>query len=123
MRTTTTIPGLEIDDRVVGHGAEAGPVSVVVAQVRMFLSQGEEIFGEHRDLQHLIYLGKTHTIAGLRYGMDGMRIGGVREIVIHPDLAYGKDGVPGVIPQDATLRCEVRLLSIRDHVPVEKARV
>jgi FKBP-type peptidyl-prolyl cis-trans isomerase len=46
----------------------------------------------------VIDLGRRESIAGLRYGIPGMRVGGTREIVISPHLAYGEVGIPGRIP-------------------------
>ena len=44
--------------------------------------------------------------------MLGMRVGGLRRIVIPPDCAYGETG-RGAIPPDATLVLEVELLEVR----------
>ena len=63
----------------------------------------------------VIDLGRRESIAGLRYGIPGMRVGGTREIVISPHLAYGEAGISGRIPANALLRCEVELLEIREH--------
>jgi FKBP-type peptidyl-prolyl cis-trans isomerase len=41
-----------------------------------------------------------------------MREGGTRELTVPPDLAYGPDGYPPVIPPDATLTFEIRMISI-----------
>ena len=49
-------------------------------------------------------------VAGLFYGVDGMRVGGMRRVEIAPHLAYGDRGVPGVIPPDAVLIAEVTIL-------------
>ena len=65
--------------------------------------------------RHIIDLGRRESIAGLRYGIPGMRVGGKREIVISPHLAYGERGVPGLILVNALLRCEVDLLEIRQY--------
>lgn len=49
-----------------------------------------------------------------RYGIEGMRVGGQRELKISPHLAYGTEGVPGWIPPNAVLRALVELLDVRE---------
>jgi len=115
MIETQTAAEVEIHDRQTGHGFAVGPESEVIAKIRIFLENGEEIFPELREQEHLLKLSSKHTVAGLRQGLEGMCAGGIREIVIQPKLAYGEKGVPGVIPEDATLRYEVRLLKVIGH--------
>lgn len=50
---------------------------------------------------------------GLQEGIGGMKEGGKRILVIPPELAYGKDGIPGRIPADSTIFYEVELLDVR----------
>ena len=57
-------------------------------------------------------LGAGQVIQGWDRGLLGMRVGGLRRIVIPPDLAYGDSGAPPAIPGDATLLFEVELVSI-----------
>jgi FKBP-type peptidyl-prolyl cis-trans isomerase len=53
------------------------------------------------------------VIAGLEYGVEGMRAGGKRRIRVGPHLAYRDGGVPDTIPANAVLEFRVALLSVR----------
>lgn len=57
-------------------------------------------------------LGKQQVISGWDIGLNGMKVGGVRRLVISPDLGYGKSGSPPTIPGNATLVFIVKLLKI-----------
>lgn len=47
---------------------------------------------------------------GIFYGVEGMRVGGLRRLEIAPHMAYGSRGVPGIIPANATLIAEIEIL-------------
>lgn len=55
------------------------------------------------------------TLPGLDRGVRGMRVGGLRKLLIPPALAYGDKGVGGEIPAGATLEFDVELLSIKNN--------
>ena len=54
------------------------------------------------------------VIAGLEYGVEGMRAGGRRRIRVAPHLGYGDRGVPGVVPANALLTFDVQLLKVEE---------
>ena len=58
-------------------------------------------------------LGDESVIPGFDQGITGMRVGGRREIVLPPDLAYGDAGVPPAIAPDETLVFVVDLIGVR----------
>ncbi len=106
--------GIEIRDVSIGTGEEALQEKTVVLNLRVFLHQGEEV-SVYPEPRVKIDLKGRHCIPGLRKGIVGMRVGGVRTIIIGPHLAYGAEGVPGKVPPNALLRCEIELLEVRER--------
>jgi len=101
---------LQIQDITVGTGATAANGDVVtVNYVGAFLN------GTIFDQGSLppIQLGAHQVIAGFEQGIVGMRVGGVRLLVIPSNLAYGANGVPGSIPPNTPLQFQIQLVSIQ----------
>jgi FKBP-type peptidyl-prolyl cis-trans isomerase len=57
-------------------------------------------------------LGEGYVIEGWDIGMEGMKVGGVRELVLSSQKAYGRMGSGGNVPPNATLLFEVELIEV-----------
>ena len=55
----------------------------------------------------------ARVVQGWQQGIPGMKVGGIRKLVIPPDLAYGASGAGKDIPPNATLVFEVELLDVK----------
>jgi FKBP-type peptidyl-prolyl cis-trans isomerase FkpA len=107
--------GLHIEDVEEGTGEEAEPGRVVVVHYTGWLPDGTQ-FDTSRQPDRGPFdfaLGAGHVIDGWDEGVQGMRVGGRRRLVIPPNLAYGTSGAGGVIPPNATLVFDVQLLEVR----------
>lgn len=104
---------LQTEDVKVGEGAEARPGNTVSVHYVGTLTNGQK-FDSSRDRAEAFQftLGAGQVIQGWDQGVAGMRIGGVRKLVVPPHLGYGQRGFPPVIPANSTLVFEVELLGV-----------
>jgi FKBP-type peptidyl-prolyl cis-trans isomerase len=112
--TTTTASGLRYRDEVVGTGAEAKSGDRAVVHYTGKLEDGKK-FDSSRDRSEPFEfaLGAGMVIRGWDEGVQGMRVGGKRTLIVPADLGYGARGAGGVIPPNATLVFDVELLELR----------
>ena len=113
----TTESGLQYEDTVTGSGeaARAGQ-NVSVHYTGWLYNDGVKgaKFDSSKDRRDPFQfgLGGGQVIKGWDEGVEGMKVGGTRLLVIPPGLGYGARGAGGVIPPNATLMFEVELLGV-----------
>ncbi len=111
---------LQIEDTVVGTGAEARAGQRVRVHYTGWLhdpaaaNQRGRKFDSSKDRgQPFSFgLGQGEVIRGWDEGVQGMKVGGTRVLTIPPEMGYGARGAGGVIPPNATLVFEVDLLAV-----------
>lgn len=105
---------LKTEDIVKGDGkaAKAGD-TLTMQYVGVSYSTGEEFDSSWDSGQPFVFeLGAGEVIEGWDEGLEGMREGGRRQLIIPPDMAYGATGQPPVIGPDETLIFVVDLIEI-----------
>lgn len=109
-----TPSGLQYWDIKVGTGATAQAGSHVTVHYTGWLTSGKKFDSSVDAGQPFDFtIGKGDVIKGWEEGVTGMKVGGKRQLRIPPDLAYGSSGYPGVIPANATLIFDIRLLAVK----------
>jgi FKBP-type peptidyl-prolyl cis-trans isomerase len=106
-----TSSGVSYWDIKVGTGPAAMHGQTVTVHYTGWLTNGKQ-FDSSIGGQPFQFTLKSGVIQGWIDGVQGMKVGGKRQLKIPPELGYGAKGAPGAIPPNATLIFDVELLSI-----------
>lgn len=102
---------VEILTKGTGDGVKSG--DYVTVHYIGTLEDGKQFDSSvERNAPFSFTIGKGYVIKGWDLGVAGMKVGEKRKLVVPPELAYGANGFPPIIPQNATLTFEVMLLKI-----------
>jgi FKBP-type peptidyl-prolyl cis-trans isomerase len=105
---------LTATDQVVGTGAEAVAGKQVTVNYVGMLPDGTVFDASSKHGQAFTFpLGAHKVITGWDQGVVGMKVGGKRRLIVPPADGYGAQGVPGVIPANATLIFDVELVGVQ----------
>jgi FKBP-type peptidyl-prolyl cis-trans isomerase len=110
-KEVTTSSGLQYIDLKVGTGATAQAGQTVTVHYSGWLENGKKFDSSiDRGQPFSFPLGAGRVIKGWDEGVQGMKVGGRRKLIIPSNLGYGARGAGAVIPPNATLIFEVELL-------------
>jgi len=113
-KTIQTPSGLSYVDTKVGEGPSPQTGQTVVVHYTGRLKQNDQKFDSSVDRGEpfKFHIGKEEVIKGWDEGVATMKVGGIRQLIVPANLAYGSSGVPGAIPPNATLVFDVELLKV-----------
>jgi len=113
-------------EEIQGDGLLVRRQGTYVMAVRIRLNKGDIIKAANRCLFHAIdanlklhddgffesriRITRENLIDGIFYAVEGMKVGGYRKVAIAPHLAYREKGIPGVIPENAKIIAELKVL-------------
>jgi len=118
-------PGVEVLEETPGIGAPVERHAFYDVRLRMWLSRGDpvrwtkpwglydraRIEDDGTTLFTSLRVDRVFMFAGLFYGVEGMRVGGIRRLRVASHLAYREEGLPGLIPANALLTVEVQIVA------------
>jgi peptidylprolyl isomerase len=108
----TTPSGLKYVDITVGTGPAVKTGDDLSVNYEGKLTDGKKFDSSYdRGQPFDLILGVTQVIPGWTEGLSTMKVGGVRKLIIPPQLGYGQEGMGDVIPPNATLIFKVEIVS------------
>ena len=115
---TLTASGLTIIDNKVGSGASPKIGQTAVVHYTGWLNQdgkkGKQFDSSRTRGEPFEFpLGQGKVIPGWDEGVETMKVGGRRTLIVPPQLGYGAAGAGGSIPPNSTLLFDVELLDVK----------
>ena len=112
-----TKSGLTIVTLKKGDAAQVGDTVMVLYTGRMPDGKTFDASSMHGNEPITVTIGKTKVIQGWHEGLVGVQLGEKRRLIIPPDLAYGANGRPPVIPPNATLEFDLEVVGLTKQAP------
>lgn len=103
---------LEIIDTIIGTGDEVQPSQTITAHYTGALVKDGTIFQSSKDFGQPATFGLEQVIEGWTKGVPGMKVGGVRRLIIPSTQAYGSVRAAANIPPNSDLVFDIELISI-----------
>lgn len=103
---------LEVIDTIIGTGDEVQPSQTITAHYTGALVKDGTIFQSSKDFGQPATFGLEQVIEGWTKGVPGMKVGGVRRLIIPSAQAYGSVRAAANIPPNSDLVFDIELVSI-----------
>lgn len=116
-----TMPGgMVLEDLHVGNGSFVLPAAVITANMVGTLEDGT-IFDDARNAEKPLDYDLLQVIPGVKMGVVGMRVGGLRRLTIPAAMAFGEKGIHDaqnaeVIPPGATVIFDIEVVGVRQKI-------
>lgn len=108
-----TVDQLQVLDIYEGDGATVAPGATIEAHYTGALCKNGIIFQSSHDFGRPVTFGLDQVISGWTQGVPGMKVGGMRRLIIPAELAYGSASPAPNIPANSDLVFDIELISIR----------
>ena len=118
--------GIKLLEETIGEGSEVLRLHYYILAIRITLNKGEVVTSPDKCLgysgydrkicddgffEHCVRIHRENHVSGIYYSIQGMKVGGYRKVSISPHMAYRENGISGVIPPNAKLTVEIKVLS------------
>lgn len=109
---TPKVENLEVADIKEGTGDAVPAGATITAHYTGALCADGTIFQSSHDFGEAISFGLGQVIAGWTQGVPGMKIGGIRRLIIPAEMAYGSASPAANIPPNSDLIFDIELVAI-----------
>lgn len=115
--------GVKIEDLRIGTGATLLPGGTMLFRHRGFVQADGSCFEDSYKSENPVQLTWSQAPKRLQSGMPGMRVGGIRRLIVPASLAFAERGIPKesgegfVVPPNSTVVYEIELVELRQRLP------
>lgn len=109
------VPELQITDIEIGTGETVNPGATITAHYTGALCKNGVIFQSSHDFGNAITFGLDQVIKGWTDGVPGMKVGGMRRLIIPSEQAYGSVRAAANIPPNSDLVFDIELVAIPNN--------
>jgi peptidylprolyl isomerase len=108
----TKVTELQIIDIKAGDGEEAPVGATITAHYTGALCADGTVFESSHDSGRPATFGLHQVIDGWTEGVPGMKVGGIRRLIIPSDMAYGPRRASSSIPPNSDLVFDIELVAV-----------